>query len=268
MVAVAVDRPDDEGDRRLAAPDSPVAREAVVTNTPDSLADRPDFAAGTARVADYRATVDAVYRAYVIDQGCARAREIEETIVTPAMRNIESEDPTRDLVGLYHCLKSKNRIEEKICHDMQKRGVTAEEAFAAIKDTIRYTFCYPDDAYAGGVRADCARLKDAGFELADFRNSWTHGEYKGINSRWRVPENGQLFEVQFHTQASFEAKENTHTAYERLRILPTSHAEVRELRAYQRGVTAKIPIPPEAPDVAVFLGASDVSEDHLLRNRR
>ena len=68
---------------------------------------------------------------------------------------------------------------------------------------------------------------------------------------WRVPQNGQLFEVQFHTQASFEAKEQTHAAYERLRTLPPDHEEVRELRAYQRDVTAKIPIPPEAPDILV-----------------
>jgi hypothetical protein len=248
---MAVDRLDDEGDRCPTAADSPVTHEASVTNTPpDSVTKRPDFAARTARVGDYRATVDAVYRAHAIDQCCARAREIEGTIVTPAMRSIEAEDPTRHLVGLDHRLKGKDRIEEKINHDMQKRrGVTAEEAFAGIKDTIRYTFCYPDDTYAGGVRADCARLKEAGFDLNDFRNSWTHEEYKGINSRWRVPENGQLFEVQFHTQASFEAKEDTHAAYERLRMLPANHEEVRELRAYQRAVTAKIPIPPEAPDV-------------------
>jgi hypothetical protein len=250
-VAVAVDRLDDEGDRHPTVADSPASREATATNTPDSLTDQSDFVARTAHVADYRATVDAVYRAHAVDRGCARVREIEETNVTPAMRSIESEDPTRHLVGLEHRLKGKDRIEEKVSHDMHKRGVTAEEAFAAIKDTIRYTFCYPDDTYAGGVRADCARLKEAGFELADFRNSWKHEEYKGINSRWRVPENGQQFEVQFHTQASFEAKEDTHTAYERLRTLPADHEEIRELRAYQQAVTAKIPIPPEAPDVKV-----------------
>jgi hypothetical protein len=51
----------------------------------------------------------------------------------------------------------------------------------------------------------------------DRRNSWANEEYKGINSRWRVPNTGQLFEVQFHTQVSFEAKEETHWAYEKLR---------------------------------------------------
>lgn len=199
----------------------------------------------------HRAAVDAVYRGHAIDQGCARVREIEETTVTPVMRRIESEDRTRHLVGLDQRLKGKDRIEEKISHDIQKRGVTAEEAFAAIKDTIRYTFCYPDEAYTGGVRADCVRLKEAGFELTDLRNSWTHEEYKVINSRWRVPENGQLFEIQFHTRASVEAKEDTHAAYERLRTLSANHEEVGELRAYQRAVTAKIPIPRGAADLPV-----------------
>jgi hypothetical protein len=203
------------------------------------------------KTADYRAAVDAAYREYAIDQGCTRVREIEEHVVTPAMRRIEAEDPNRHLVGLDHRLKGEARIEEKITHDMQKRGVSATEAFGAVKDAIRYTFQYPDERYTHGVHADVERLKRDGFELAGFRNSWANNEYKGINSRWRVPESGQSFEVQFHTQASFEAKQETHAAYERLRTLPPDHQEVRELRAYQREVSAKIPIPPGAHELSV-----------------
>lgn len=57
---------------------------------------------------------------------------------------------------------------------------------------------------------------------------------------------GPTFEVQFHTQASLDAKEETHWAYERLRSLPEDEDEVRELHAYQREVTSKVPIPPGA----------------------
>jgi hypothetical protein len=60
-----------------------------------------------------------------------------------------------------------------------------------------------------------------------------------------------LFEVQFHTQASFEAKQETHSAYERLRVLPEDHEDVHDLRAYQREVAAKIPVPLEASEVSV-----------------
>jgi hypothetical protein len=70
-----------------------------------------------------------------------------------------------------------------------------------------------------------------------------------INSRWRVSENDQLFEVQFHTRASFEAKQQTHAAYEQLRTLPEDHEDIHRLRDYQREITAKVPVPPSALDI-------------------
>jgi len=202
-----------------------------------------------ARALEYRATVEAVGRAYAIDKGCARVREIEEKTVTPAMRRIEAEDPDRHLTGLDHRLKGKDRLAEKIESDVRKWGVTAEQAFANIKDAIRYTIEYPDDRYTDGVLMDCQRIEDAGFELAERRNSWDGDQYKGINSRWRVSENDQLFEVQFHTRASFEAKQQTHAAYEQLRTLPEDHEDIHRLRDYQREITAKVPVPPSALDI-------------------
>jgi hypothetical protein len=99
------------------------------------------------------------------------------------------------------------------------------------------------------VPADVERIKAEGFELVEFRNSWGNEEYKGVNSRWRVTDGNQLFEVQFHTAASFEAKQETHAAYEFLRTLSEDHEDVRELRGFQREVTAKIPVPPGATDI-------------------
>jgi hypothetical protein len=250
-VAVRIDQPED-GDDVPASADLPAvgvpdAREAPRPDAPDPR----DIAGRTERTLEHRAKVDAAYRAYAIDQGCASVEKIERELVTPAMRRIEAEDPERHLAGLEHRLKERYRIEEKVTHDIEKRGVSAADAFATMKDAIRYTYCYPDDHYADGVPADCERLKAAGFEHVDSRNWWPHDEYKGFNSWWRVPENGQLFEVQFHTQASLDAKEETHAAYERLRKLPPDHAEVRDLRAYQREVTAKIPMPPGALDISI-----------------
>jgi hypothetical protein len=158
-------------------------------------------------------------------------------------------DGDRALIGLEHRLKGKDRLTEKVEFDIGKWGVTAEKAFANVKDAIRYTFEYPEDKYAHDVPADVDRIKGEGFELVEFRNSWRSEEYKGINSRWRLAENSQLFEVQFHTHASFEAKQETHAAYERLRTLPEDHEDVHELRGFQREVTAKIPVPPGAEEI-------------------
>jgi hypothetical protein len=264
---VGVDRPDDDDPRlesvdthEAHAPDTTGATDgagvldggvvdADVSDEADAPGERADYPGRLQAHVDLRAKADDAYRSHAIDQGCDRVREIEAAVVTPAMRRIEAEDPNRSLVGLEFRLKGRERIEAKVAHDMEKYGAAAELAFASVKDAIRYTFQYAEDAYAHGVRADCGRLRDEGFELAEFRNTWSHEEYKGINSRWQVPENGQLFEVQFHTRASFEAKQETHTAYERLRTLPPDHEEVHDLRACQREVTAKIPVPPGAQDV-------------------
>jgi hypothetical protein len=257
---VRIDRSDDGGERPDAADALGVHGADAARNTgPDrDLAGKnADHGAGAgsedraARNLEYRATVESTDRAYVIDQGCARVREIEEKTVTPAMRRIEAADPDRALIGLENRLKARERIEEKVTHDEQKKGLSAAQAFADMKDAIRYTLQYPEDKYTAGVQADAQRLKDEGIEYVDSRNTWTSEQYKGINSWWQEGDSGQLFEVQFHTQASFEAKQETHAAYERLRTLPEDIEEVRDLRAYQQEVNAKIPIPPGAPDIVI-----------------
>jgi hypothetical protein len=234
-LSAAHDRgPDVPNDRELRPPDDPSAIES------DRRAEY---------YAEYRAKVDAEYRAAAVDRGCDQVRETERSIITPEMRRIEAEDPDRHLAGFESRLKGKDRLTEKVTKAMEERNRTPEEAFATVKDAIRYTFQYTEEHYAAGVYADCDRLEAAGFQFVDRNNSWEDEEYKGINSRWRVPENRQLFEVQFHTEASFAAKQETHSAYERLRAPTTPDEEVHELRAFQREISAKVPIPPGAKDI-------------------
>jgi hypothetical protein len=250
---VRIDRQDD-GDTTPASADVPEPHAAAESGTdassPRETSPAPSDAAGrTERSLENRASVDATYRAYAIDQAYERVTEIESRTVTPAMRRIETEDPGRHLAGLENKLKGRYRIEQKVNEGVEERGNSVEEALGSLKDVIRYTFCYAETRYTTGVYADCDRLENAGFERFDRRNSWGHDEYKGINTRWRVTGNGQLFEVQFHTEASLAAKEETHDAYKRLRTLPADDAEVSRLRAYQRDVTAKVPIPPGALEI-------------------
>jgi hypothetical protein len=166
------------------------------------------------------------------------------------MSRIEAEDPERHLVGLKFRCKGQDRLMEKVAAALEEQPeLTPEKALASVKDAIRFTFQYSEEHYTEGVHADVDRLKAAAFELVELRNSWGSEEYKGINSRWRVPENGQLFEVQFHTQISFEAKQLTHPAYERLRNPATSQAEQGELVNFQRRVNAHVPNPGHALDI-------------------
>ena len=224
------------------------ARERWEAAKPEFGAEWAEYTRAHPAPPDAAPDLDEAARASV-ERGCAEIGETEEKIITPAMSRIEAEDPERHLVGLEFRCKGQDRIMEKVVHDIQYKGRTPEEALSNVKDAIRYTFQYNEDDYAEGVRGDIDRLKAAGFELAELRNSWGSEEYKGINSRWRVPENGQLFEVQFHTQISFEAKQLTHPAYERLRNPMTLKAERDGLEDFQRRVNAYVPNPREALDI-------------------
>jgi hypothetical protein len=187
-----------------------------------------------------------------VERCCGRIREIAENIITPAMRALESEDPDRHLIGLEHHLKGTERLKEKVATALEEQpNLTPRQALSAVPDAIRFTLSYSEERYTTGLTADLERLTASGCELAKpLKNGWESDQYKGINTQWREPATAQLFEVQFHTQASFEAKQLSHAAYERIRNPQTSDAELPELEDFQRKVCAKIPIPPGATDIA------------------
>jgi hypothetical protein len=185
-----------------------------------------------------------------LELGCERIQTAESRITT-ALRDIEASEPDRALAGLDFRLKSRDRIAEKARQNLaSKPDRTPEAALALIPDAVRYTFCYGSHEYALGVRNDLDRLKAAGFEKVRVKNLWGESEYRGINSQWRETQTGQRFEVQFHTAHSFEAKQVTHGAYERLREGDLADDEELVLEDFQRKVTATIPVPPGALDIA------------------
>src|ERR1039457_3325324 len=132
---------------------------------------------------------------------------------------------------------------------MNEFDFSPEEAASLVPDAIRYTFQYREARYTQGVQTDIARLKDQGFELDKLKNSWSDEQCKGINSQWSEPDTGQRFEVQFHTRISFEAKQLTHGAYERLRTRQADKFEQMVLEAFHEKVTAEVPVPPGADGV-------------------
>jgi hypothetical protein len=184
-----------------------------------------------------------------IEAECARIVEREQEKISPAMRDTESQDPTRHLIGFEHRLKDRGGIKEKVCGTIDDFNRSPEQAVSLVPDAIRYTFQYEEARYSQGVRQDIVRLKDQGFALEMIKNSWSDDQYKGINSRWIEPDTGQRFEVQFHTRISFEAKQITHSAYERLRTRQPDPFEHMVLEAFQQKVADAVPVPPGATDI-------------------
>jgi len=269
VVALGIDR-HIEDDTETRAADSPRSVRPDLPDTPNDPARLPAASdqSPAERFAEYKAKVEAEFRQEAVDRGCDHVCEIERAVVTPAMLRIEAEDPDRRLAGLENRLKGRERLAEKVTKQLAAQpDLTPAEAFAGVKDAMRYTLQYAEDKYAAGAAADCERLKATGFEFVGLRNTWDREEYKGINSWWREPVSGLLLEVQFHTQASYEAKQLTHAAYERIRNPGTSDDEVERLRASQREVFGRVPAPPGAADISrLSQGGRVVYEDHVLRH--
>ena len=171
-----------------------------------------------------------------------RIRPIEEK-VSATLHEIQAEVPGCDLVGLKFSLKGEERFKEKVSDELRaKPDRPIAEITERMPDAIRYTFQLDADRYVTGYWNLREHLELSGSELLISRNSWDSPDYKGANTRWLGPD-GQVFEVQFHTPESYQAKQLTHTAYERLRTGIAPGAERPELEDFQQDVSACIPVP-------------------------
>jgi len=187
-----------------------------------------------------------------VEAACDQIAEREHEKISPAMRATESQDPDRHLIGFDDRLKGRDRIKEKIYGTINDFSRSPEQAVSLVPDAIRYTFQYQEARYTQSVLADITRLRDQGFELHILKNSWSDDQYKGINSQWIEPDTGQRFEVQFHTRISYEAKQLTHGAYERIRTHQPDKFEQMVLEAFQKKVTAEVPVPPGADGIPEY----------------
>ena len=203
-------------------------------------------------------------RSLIADETVARCREKEGRDVdgnygdhglTPAMRRMETELDHGQLIEDTEkfALKDPDRFKEKFARLIERYpGADPRELAASISDGIRYTLIFDFDYYTAGVAAGHTQLADAGYERIETKPSWDSDQYKGVNSQWREPSAGVMFEVQFHTEESWDAKQKTHAAYERIQEPGTSVEEVEQLRDYQRWVSAQVPIPQGALDIEPY----------------
>ena len=154
-----------------------------------------------------------------VDRGVTRIQEVGRQVIVPGMRAVEAEDASRCLAGFEHCFKGEDRLKEKVADQLRstqacppQKALAAHPRRGAVHLPVQRDF-----VHQRACRRTWNGWRLAGFSQVERRNTWIDDQYKGINSRWREPESGVIFEVQFHTQASLEAKELTHKAYERIR---------------------------------------------------
>ncbi|MDT0447683.1 ATP nucleotide 3'-pyrophosphokinase [Streptomyces hesseae] len=155
------------------------------------------------------------------------------------------------VIGFDHRLKSADSLKRKVATAMKETpGRTVDQTLAGISDSVRYTLQWPDGRYTSGVALASSVLAGRGDDSVKWSNTWSRPKgYKGVNSSWKEPRSGHVFEVQFHTPESKRAQEDTHKLYEEQRLPTTSPERKKELQAQQDAIFAAVPVPAGAPEL-------------------
>ncbi|WP_370950484.1 toxin glutamine deamidase domain-containing protein [Amycolatopsis sp. cg5] len=152
------------------------------------------------------------------------------------MLRIEENVPGAKLEGLKYELKGDDRLKQKVAETLDRNpDQDLTTVLRKVPDGIRYTYSFDNDNYTAGAKQVDTMLRAAGYEPVEVKNSWLNPKnpYQGINTRWRDPESGLQFEVQYHTPESWYVKSDTHDAYEHANNQLISQAERDAWDRYQ-----------------------------------
>lgn len=147
------------------------------------------------------------------------------------------------LVGLDFRLKTQSSLKRKIKKEIAD-GFTKEEAIKKIRDAIRYTTVFSAKDFFVRYKAMQNLLAINGYTTIVVKNTWQNDSaYKGVNT-FIQNRNGDIFEMQYHTQQSFDLKNGElHRLYEKFRDLETSEEEKEKLLLEMRKLSSKIKAP-------------------------
>ena len=140
-----------------------------------------------------------------------------EPKITEDVKRI-SEIEGLSIEGLEYRLKSRESYSRKIA---------VESESYEVNDIIRYTYIAGLNELSDKTIKALDTYRNEGYNVIKIKNTWIDdtNPYNGINTIIES-ENGQKFELQFHTQESFDLKNGKlHEIYEKQRIIKdkTSH---------------------------------------------
>lgn len=176
-----------------------------------------------------------------VDKLVEKSQKIEPTI-TADINNIATKAGGK-LVGLENRLKSPYSIKRKI-EDEVADGFSKSLSLNKIRDAIRYTTVFKENDFVTRYKAMQYLLAIEGYKTIVVKNTWKNDSvYKGVNT-FIQNEDGDVFEMQYHTQQSFDVKNGLlHKLYEKFRDPKTSIHEKEKLLLEMRKLSSKIKVP-------------------------
>ncbi|HEU3445100.1 minor capsid protein [Streptococcus pneumoniae] len=163
-----------------------------------------------------------------------------EPKITSDMQRIAGENK---LAGLEFRKKTVESLARKITTDSQAENISLSKATSKINDALRYTTIFDPDTFAKEYLKMKQELIAEGYKVVKVKNTWLiDGPYKGVNTV--VEKDGINFEMQYHTQESFDLKNGPlHELYEKYRDTSTSDRERMKLFKEMLDLSNELEIP-------------------------
>lgn len=151
-----------------------------------------------------------------LDESYFKAKDMLEVAkknepdITNDLKNLTKKSGFK-LEGLEYRLKTLESLARKV----------KNEPDAKMRDVTRYTVIGKADTMTKDYNGFVAKMLEKGYNVSAVKNYWNNhsNPYNGINNNFISPK-GYEFELQFHTQESFDLKNGKlHELYERQRVL-------------------------------------------------
>ncbi|MBE1492471.1 hypothetical protein [Plantactinospora soyae] len=253
-----VDFPDTPPTCRIpAAAKTAIAAAAAVCN-----GTQPD---GSWQYEENRVTLSLTRQDNELADAAIATAKIAEEQLSPRWQVLIDSIPGAARQGWDQRLKKPDSLKRKLATKIKATPGGTRQWLEGIGDNIRYAVTFEGNRYVGGVKETVAALKLKHYELTKMENGWivgNMGNYKGINTTWRDPGTGHLFEVQFHTPESFVVNKREHLFYEIRRLEqepggpePSGRGILQsEAKMISRALWATVPDPEDADTLDFPLG--------------
>lgn len=163
-----------------------------------------------------------------------------EPKITSDMKRIAGKNK---LAGLEFRKKTVESLSRKIISDSQVENISLAKATSKINDALRYTTIFNPDTFTKEYLEMKQKLIAEGYQVVKVKNTWLiDGPYKGVNTV--IEKDNIIFEMQYHTQESFDLKNGPlHELYEKRRLSSTTKAERHKLDAEMVKLSKTLKVP-------------------------
>lgn len=169
----------------------------------------------------------------------------KDIVITKDLQNIIDKTNGR-LAGLDYRIKSTDSLVRKLIDKSEAKGMSVDEYASKITDILRYTNVSTTKNFTGDYYSIIDNLIKKSYNIVEVTNTLgdINASYRGINCLVS-DKDGYIFELQFHTEESFNIKEVNHKLYEELRLKTTNKARQLELYKEMQKKSTEIPMPPD-----------------------